>query len=440
LVQPAAITRAVIPLPWRAPLDALAPLRDAPGTLLLHGGGPRSSRAYLMAFPAFQVVEEDPKTGFGALKGAHRWRAPVETPGFSGGFAGLLSYELGRAFERWPDVPAGLSEWPAVAMGWYEAVAIFDIERQWLEVHGEAAAAAQLAAALGEGGIEPEAGAGVLNRVWPKARYLEAAAKATAYVRAGDVFQVNLSHPLRGSMPGADAPFALMQRLSEDSPAAYSAYLRLDQDRAVVTNSPERFFQLRADGAVETRPIKGTRPRRGDPAADAAEIAALTASEKDRAENLMIVDLMRNDIARVCAPGSVKASDLFKIESFANVHHLVSTVTGRLAEGRDVYDLLAASFPPGSITGAPKPRAMEIIAELEGEARGPYCGALGWIGADGACDLNVMIRTAAMTRQGGDWAVEVRSGGAITIESDPHAELAETRAKARALERAITRG
>ncbi len=440
MVQPAAITRAVIPLPWRSPLDALAPLRDEPGTLLLHGGGPRSTRAYLMAFPAFQVIEDDPKAGFEALKAGHRWRAPTQTQGFSGGYAGLLGYELGRAFERWPDVPSGLATWPAVAMGWYEAVAIFDTERQWLEVHGEAAAAARLAAALGEASYKPVAGAGVLDMVWPQARYLEAAEQARAYVRAGDVFQVNLSHPFRGSMPGVDAPFALMQRLSDDSPAAYSAYLRLDDDCAVVTNSPERFFQLRADGSVETRPIKGTRPRRDDPAADAAEIAALTASEKDRAENLMIVDLMRNDIARVCAPGSVKAPDLFKIESFANVHHLVSTVTGQLDDGRNVYDLLAASFPPGSITGAPKPRAMEIIAELEGEARGSYCGALGWIGADGASDLNVMIRTAAMKRQGADWAVEVRSGGAITIESDPQAELAETRAKARALERAITHG
>jgi para-aminobenzoate synthetase component 1 len=440
LVQPAAITRAVIPLPWRSPLDALAPLRGEAGTLLLHGGGPRSHRAYLMAFPAFRVIEDDPNAGFDALKAGHRWRAPASTQGFTGGYAGLLGYELGRAFERWPDLPKGLAKWPAVAMGWYEAVAIFDTGRQWLEVHGEAAAGARLAAALGEGPFEPDTGAGVLDMVWPEQRYLQAAEKARAYVRAGDVFQVNLSHPLRGAMPGIDAPFALMQRLSEDSPAAYSAYLRLDEDRAVVTNSPERFFQLRADGSVETRPIKGTRPRRDDPAADTAEITALSASGKDRAENLMIVDLMRNDIARVCAPGSVSATDLFKIESFANVHHLVSTVTGQLDDGRDVYDLLAASFPPGSITGAPKPRALEIIAELEGEARGPYCGALGWIGADGASDLNVMIRTAAMTREAGNWAVEVRSGGAITIESDPEAELAETRAKARALKRAVTRG
>jgi para-aminobenzoate synthetase component 1 len=252
-------------------------------------------------------------------------------------------------------------------------------------------------------------------------------------VRRGDVFQVNLSHPFRGSLPGQDGPFRLIRRLAEQSPAAFSAYLRLDEDRAVVTNSPERFMSVDAAGRVETRPIKGTRARSPDPEADARAAQALAASDKDRAENLMIVDLMRNDIARVCVPGSVRAPQLFGVETFSNVHHLVSTVTGQLAEDKSIFDLIAASFPPGSITGAPKVRAMEIIAELEGESRGPYCGALGWIGADGAADLNVMIRTAALVREGAAWRVEVRSGGAIVIESDPDEELAETRAKAGAL-------
>lgn len=437
MAQPGTITTATIPLPWRPALHALAPLRDEPGTLLLHGGGPRARRSYLMAFPAFQVSQADARTGFEALKARHRWQQPSGESGFAGGYAGLLSYEFGHAFERWQTPPDGLASWPALAMGWYDAVAIFDTERQWLEVQGEAGAAARLAGALGAEDFTPSVGTGTLDMVWPEERYLQAAERARGYVRAGDVFQVNLSHPFRGALSGADAPFALIQRLSTHSPAAYSAYLRLDENRAVVTNSPERFFQLDGSGRVETRPIKGTRPRHADPERDAQEVAALQTSQKDRAENLMIVDLMRNDIARVCEPGSVKAPDLFKVESYANVHHLVSTVTGRLAQERTVYDLLAASFPPGSITGAPKLRAMQIISELEGEARGPYCGALGWIGADGASDLNVMIRTAALVRQGTDWSVEVRSGGAITIDSDPGAELAETRAKAAALRRAI---
>ena len=439
-MKPSARTAVSIPLPWRSPIDAFTPLRNEAGTVLLQGGGPRSSHSYLTAFPDFRIIEDDPKAGLEAMSAAHRWRAPLAPSGFVGGFAGLFSYEFGRAFETWPAQPPGLADWPAVAMGWYEAVAVFDAGRQWLEVRGEAAAAAQLAAALGDSRSELDAGAGSLEPVWSPERYVRAARRAREYVRAGDVFQVNLSHPMRGRMPGADAPFALIERLAETSPAAYSAYLRLDADRAVVTNSPERFFHLDAEGRVETRPIKGTRPRAADPLQDAALVQALQASGKDRAENLMIVDLMRNDLSRVCCPGSVVTPDLFEVESFANVHHLVSTVRGRLDEAHTVYDLIAASFPPGSITGAPKPRAMEIIAELEGEARGPYCGALGWIGADGASDLNVMIRTAACVRNDAGWSVEVRSGGAITIESDPHDELQETYAKADALRRAIRHG
>ncbi|MEQ8403673.1 MAG: anthranilate synthase component I family protein [Oceanicaulis sp.] len=428
-----------ITLDWTAPQDALTRLHDAPGALLMQGGSASSAGrfSYLTAFPEFSVVEDDPAAGFNRLRREHRPSATPVGPGFSGGYAGLLSYDLGRAFERLSRLDGGIARWPAVAMNWYGAALVFDHEARTLAVRGEAGAAARLADAVGGPARPLKAGPGALAQVWDDARYLDAARRAIAYVRAGDVFQVNLSHPFRGSVAGADAPAALAHALAGSSPAAFSAYLRLDADRAVVTNSPERFVRVDEAGAVETRPIKGTAARRADPGEDAAAKAALARSLKDRAENLMIVDLMRNDLARVCAPGSVRVPDLYAVESYANVHHLVSTVTGRLAEGRDVFDLLAASFPPGSITGAPKPRAMEIIAELEGESRGPYCGALGWIGPDGAADFNVMIRTAAMVRNGDSWTCEVRSGGAITIESDPLAELEETRAKAGALAHAI---
>jgi len=326
-------------------------------------------------------------------------------------------------------------------MGWYPAVIRFDHAMREVVVRGERDAARRLADRIADApseAIPPEPRGGAkLTQVWSDARYLDAARRARALVAAGDIFQVNLSHPLRGHMAGGDAPQRLALRLAASSPAPFSALMRLDEGRAIVTNSPERFVTVSADGLVETRPIKGTRPRRADPAEDAAEAAALAASDKDRAENLMIVDLMRNDLARVCRPGSVRARSLFEVEAFANVHHMVSAVEGRLAPGRDVFDLIAASFPPGSVTGAPKLRAMEIIAALEGESRGPYCGALGWIGPDGAADLNVMIRTASMVRRESGWDVEVRSGGAITIWSDPDAELDETRAKAAALRQAV---
>ena len=423
-------------LPWREPVEALAPLRDEAMSLLMHGGGEGVSgrRSFLCAFPEFTVIENDPHAAFAALKAR---RAPLveacEETGFIGGYAGLFSYDLGQAFERTPQSPPGLGAWPAVAAGWYPAVAVFDHDARRLTVRGDCAAVQRLAEAITAPARHENAGPGRFDQVWSDGRYLSAAIQAVDYVRAGDVFQVNLSHPFRGVLPGDDGPFRLIRRLAAQSPAAFSAYLRIDSERAVVTNSPERFVSVEPSGRVQTRPIKGTRPRAADPETDSRAAAELAASDKDRAENLMIVDLMRNDIARVCKTGSVRAPDLFKVESFSNVHHLVSTVTGQLADGRDVFDLLSASFPPGSITGAPKVRAMEIIAELEGESRGPYCGALGWIGADGAADLNVMIRTAACVKDGPDWRAEVRSGGAIVIESDPKEELAETRAKAGAL-------
>jgi para-aminobenzoate synthetase component I len=424
------------------PPETLLPLLDGePFTLLLHGAGQgaRGRFSRLFAFPDFTIQTRDGRAGLDAMRARLR---PSGAPGFTGGYAGLMAYDLGAAVERVPDLPDALSDWPAVAMGWYCAQAVFDHAGRTAWVEGLPGPARRLHRAL-SGEPRSLGGFGVerpLSPVWPETRYLAAAARAREYVRAGDVFQVNLSHPFRARLTGDGAPAAVFARLAAQSPAAFAGYFRLDADRVVVTNSPERFVQVFDDGRVQTRPIKGTRPRGRDAAGDAALAAELKTSEKDRAENLMIVDLMRNDLARVCAPGSVTVPELFSVESFSNVHHLVSTVEGRLAEGRTALDLIEAAFPPGSITGAPKPRAMEIIAELEGERRGPYCGALGWIGADGAADLNVMIRTAAFVRDGAAWDVEARSGGAITIDSVPEAELAETRAKISALARAMEPG
>jgi para-aminobenzoate synthetase component 1 len=223
------------------------------------------------------------------------------------------------------------------------------------------------------------------------------------------------------------------------SPAPFAAYLR-SAERALVSNSPERFVQVApVDGRfkVETRPIKGTAPRGATQEADAALAQALTASAKDRAENLMIVDLMRNDLARVCQPGDVRTPDLFALETFANVHHLVSTVTGVLAPGMTAVDLLRAAFPPGSVTGAPKVQAMKVIAGLE-PPRGPYCGSLFWAGFDGAFDSNVLIRTAALEREKRRWTVEARAGAGIVADSDPVLERLETEAKIAALAGALT--
>lgn len=428
-------------LSWIEPEDALAAFEAEPWTLLLHGGGGegRGRFSYLCAFPDF-TVEGRGAASFDEARARFR-PAAGSGEGFTGGFAGLFGYELARAFERLPQTPDALSAWPDVALGWYGAVAVFDHAARSLQVRGGGEPAERLAERLSRARPDaPVAGRGRLEPVWSEARYLRAAQRAVDYVRAGDVFQVNLSHPFRGSIDGPSAPCAVFGRLIARSASAFSAFFRLDADRVIVTNSPERFVQLLAGGRVQTRPVKGTRRRGTSLKEDAALAAELLASAKDRAENLMIVDLMRNDLSRVCVPGSVTVPELFTVEGFSNVHHLVSTVEGRMREGLDVFDLLAASFPPGSITGAPKPRAMEIIAELEGEARGPYCGALGWLDAGGTADLNVMIRTMAFVRDGARWQVEARSGGAITIDSEPAGELAETHAKIAALKRALEDG
>ena len=434
-----AVSRHDISLAWRDPVTVFAPWSDQSRALLLHDG--RQQRARLFVSPD-QVLSGEGRDGFDRLATAAR-RA-------GGMWAGLLGYDLAAAFERLPHLDP---RWPPLAIAHYPAWAEFDRLAGTLVVRGNARQAVEVLAGAIEAAAEPAepaepaespvpAGRADWSPRWDRDTYLAAARKARDYVHAGDVFQVNLSQAFDVCLDPADTPWQAFRRLCVSSPAPHAAYFCLDPDRVVLTNSPERF--LRVDGGrVEARPIKGTRRRSADPAEDKALAAELSASAKDRAENLMIVDLMRNDLSRVCRPGSVRVPALCDIESYANVHHLVSVVEGELAGERDVFDLLAASFPPGSITGAPKVRAMEIIAELEGEPRGAYCGALGWIDCDsGDMDLNVMIRTAALRKdtEGRNWRASLRSGGGIVADSDPVSEYEETLTKVSALRRALGAG
>src|SRR5437868_9227450 len=259
-----------------------------------------------------------------------------------------------------------------------------------------------------------------------RAGYLEAVGRVIEYIRAGDIFQANLSQRLEA--PRVDAPRELYDRLRRRNPAPFAAYLDFG-DLVVASSSPERFLRVHPGGRVETRPIKGTRPRGLSPEHDAALALALAESAKDRAENVMIVDLLRNDLSRVCRPGTVRVPELFALEHYATVHHLVSTVVGDLAPGHDAVDLLRAAFPGGSITGAPKVRAMQIIAELEPTARGVYCGAIGYLSTSGALDSSIVIRTYLV--RGHDVYFQV--GGGIVADSDPEQEYRETLDKARGL-------
>jgi len=259
--------------------------------------------------------------------------------------------------------------------------------------------------------------------------YRDAVKRVIDYICAGDVFQVNLAQRLL--YPAVDDSVSLYLRLRERNAATFAGYFDLG-DFQIVSASPERFLTVR-DRYVETRPIKGTCQRTLHPEADLFAGDALRQSEKDRAENVMIVDLLRNDLSRVCHPDSVKVTQLCELEVYGYVQHLVSAVFGELAEGNTPLDLLRAAFPGGSITGAPKVRAMEIIAELEPTARGPYCGSLGYVGFDGAMDLSILIRTVTAGR--GWWQIPV--GGGIVAQSDPQREYEETWHKATGLIKAL---
>tara|TARA_R110000868_G_scaffold11031_11_gene53360 strand:- start:8272 stop:9609 length:1338 start_codon:yes stop_codon:yes gene_type:complete len=419
--------------PWRDPIAAFAPLAGEDRALLLHDG--RSGRARIFARPS-RVFDDGTRAGFETLQ------AEFRRPGTEGMLAGLFGYDLASAFETLPTYPA---RWPALAFARYPVWAEFDHTAGTLIVRGrdlelmhgfaDLLASGQVTSPTGSGPMAAPPAAGWSPR-WSSEHYLAAAGRARDYVHAGDVFQVNISQAFEAELNPGDDPYAVFERLCRASPAPHAAYFRLDPAHVILTNSPERFVSVRS-GHVEARPIKGTRKRSGDALEDAALARELAASAKDRAENLMIVDLMRNDLSRVCTAGSVNVPVLCAVETYANVHHLVSVIEGVLDPDLDVFDLVAASFPPGSITGAPKVRAMQIIAELEGESRGPYCGALGWISQDGDMDLNVMIRTAAMRLEGDAWHATIRSGGGIIADSDPQAEYEETLTKASALRRAV---
>jgi para-aminobenzoate synthetase component 1 len=379
-------------------------------------------------------------------------------PPFQGGAAGLFGYDLCHWIERLPRPRFDEFQTPDMAVGIYDCVVAFDHRsgNSWLISTGlpetsrnrrRDRAAARLAfvrAALRRAPSVPPAATGPtlspsvrhplaglpgLESNFDRPGYLAAVRRALDYVHAGDCFQVNLSQRLL--CPAALTPLDLYARLREQNPAPFAAYFDMGEF-AIASASPELFLRVRT-GVVETRPIKGTRPRGATEIEDRRFADELLASAKDRAENIMIVDLLRNDLGRVCDYGSVRVSALCALESYRSVHHLVSAVRGRLRPGCGAIDLLRACFPGGSVTGAPKVRAMEIIAELEPTARGPYCGSLGYIGFDGSMDTSILIRTFTIGR---GW-VQFPVGGGIVADSSPQEEYAETMHKAEGLLRAL---
>jgi para-aminobenzoate synthetase component 1 len=391
------------------------------------------------------AVHADPFTALEAE--LRRFRLP---PGagplpFCGGAVGLLGYGLGRWLERLPCRHPDDLDIPDASIGFYDLVLGFDRaeRRAWVMSSGfpetDPARRAARAAARAESALRrlagPRPGAAVPSTLpqageWraelDRAGYEDRVREAQALIRAGDIFEVNVSmrHRAARAVPpdaAACTDEAVHLALRAASANPFGAFLRCGPRLAVASASPERFLHLDTQGWVETRPIKGTRPRGATPEADAALRLELAASEKDRAENLMIVDLMRNDLGRVCRIGSVSVPALWNVETFSSVHHLVSVVRGCLREGLGAVDLLRATFPGGSVTGAPKVRALEVIDALESSRRGPYCGAVVAIGFDGAMDSSIVIRTLVLTPE----VVLAQAGGAVVSDSDPGDEYDE---------------
>ncbi len=445
------------PLPYRQDsAELFEAIANEPWAVFLDSGRPRSTAGrmdILAARPFTTLVTRggmteirrggeaslSPDDPFELLR-RHLAVDGVPTPlPFAGGAIGYFGYDLGRRIERLPNRARDAEAIPEMALGIYDWAVVVDHERResWLVSAGRDARTATSWDALVELFSDPRPPrprppfrvTAPVTMNFDRETYRRAFARIQRYISAGDCYQVNLAQ--RFSAPATGDHWLGYQALRRLNPAPFSAYLNHPAVR-ILSSSPECFLEVRT-GRVETKPIKGTRPRAAAPDADARLAGELRNSVKDRAENLMIVDLLRNDLGKACVPGSVAVPRLFEVESYATVHHLVSTVTGRLAEGMDAVGLLRASFPGGSITGAPKLRAMEIIEELEPDRRGVYCGAIGWLGFNGNLGSNIAIRTLVSANgQMRFWA-----GGGIVADSQADEEYQECLDKADALLRLV---
>ncbi len=438
-------TCSVHPVPYHAdPARYFAAISHAPGAVLLDSGRPVAGRGrfdLLSAWPVEELAVAEQESGAGFLARLRNSLARLgeatlpegcELP-FAGGLIGYLSYDFGRHLEALPSHSRDDLHLPDARLGLYNWALMSDhlrasshlvfhpsldeSERQRLIALFSQPAAAPAALFALNGAMTADLDAD---------SYRQAFEHIQAYIQAGDCYQVNFAQRFRAPCQG-DA-WAAYSALRQACPTPFSGFLRLPEGGAVLSLSPERFVKV-SQGQVETRPIKGTRPRGANTEEDAANAAELLASSKDRAENLMIVDLLRNDLGRTCRVGSVRVPELFSLESYPNVHHLVSSVTGELAPGKDALDLIAGSFPGGSITGAPKIRAMQIIDELEPTRRGLYCGSLLYLDVRGEMDSSIAIRSLLVK----DGQICCWGGGGIVADSDWQAEYQESITKVKVL-------
>ena len=439
------LTCSVYPLPYLAnPADYFAAIRHAPGAVLLDSGRPTADRGrydLLSAWPEAELTLQPDESGRDFLQ---RLRNSLKQLGnaalpdayelpFAGGLIGYLSYDFGRQLEQLPAHALDDLHLPDARLGLYAWALITDHQAatSQLVFHPslEPAQRDRLIQLFSQPAPQLNGPFSLKQPMQPDisaSQYQQALSKIHDYIQAGDCYQVNYTQRFSAQCEG-DAWTAYCA-LRQACPTPFSGFMSLADDNAILSLSPERFVRV-SHHQVETRPIKGTRPRGKNSAEDAANAAELLASAKDRAENLMIVDLLRNDLGRTCRTGSVRVPQLFTLESYPNVHHLVSSVVGELADGKDALDLIGDSFPGGSITGAPKIRAMQIIDELEPTRRSIYCGSLLYLDVRGEMDSSIAIRSLLIK----DGRVSCWGGGGIVADSDWEAEYQESITKVKVL-------
>lgn len=403
---------------WQHPLELAAQISEPYWALLYSGARTSYSGRYsLLACGLRRKISANDFSEFEATLSSDR-------SAFENAWFGYLGYGLKNTIEKFGADEQSWLDMPSLLMMNFSNIYQFDHDTQTLALWSDRTNPAHL---------QPQSSA-----ILPKAvitgsnmsngEYLHKAADVIEKIHAGDLYQANLTRKFYGEFIETPNHFDLFAKLCEVSPAAFSSFIRMENNY-IISSSPESFLNIDAGGNIITRPIKGTAPRGSDKKSDDELRKKLSESEKDRAENLMIVDLMRNDLAKSCIPGSVKTDSLFDVTTYATIHHLSSTVSGKKMAGCSTLNTVKNAFPPGSMTGAPKIRAINLCSELEKQERGVYSGAIGWFGGDGSCNLSVVIRTLLVK----DRKFEFQVGGGIVADSTPEKELAELISKAKGI-------
>lgn len=414
-------------LPWQEPLDIIDSLKDEEESWALFYSGLKSNFTGGLSILAMKPKKEIKSADFAELEiSLSSDKREMENAWF-----GYLGYDLKNSIENLTEDKDFYINMPKLWMANFGLILIFNHQKRQIEVWAKSEDLLQYIPQASKSECDNEHEVINISSNMTRDEYLKKVGIIKEAIYKGDLYQANLTRKFYGEIKDAN-PISIYKSLCMISPAPYSAILKLD-DKFIISSSPERFVHVSSDGKVDTRPIKGSAPRFEDAAKDTESKRQLQISEKDRAENLMIVDLSRNDISRHCEKGSVKVEGLFEVTSYATVHHMASTVKGRKKQESTTLDLIKGCFPPGSMTGAPKIKAMQLCSELENVKRGVYSGAIGWFGGDGSADLSVVIRTIIIDCD----KFEFQVGGAIVADSIAEKEFEESILKAKAMAKAL---